>query len=178
MKIKMILFFLITILFIILINYKKIDNKIYYVSIGEETIFKNKILKNKKIEKIININKNDYRITDIINDILDNNNDIQTHLIKADRLVINISNNELKYKMNNLNYNYIDQMIIDLDKLFSIIRIYTKEKIYFINPDNSDDKYIKYLNDRLIDILKKYKIEFININWYNYNEVNKKWVQK
>jgi len=164
MKIKMILFFLITILFIILINYKKIDNKIYYVSIGEETIFKNKILKNKKIEKIININKNDYRITDIINDILDNNNDIQTHLIKADRLVINISNNELKYKMNNLNYNYIDQMIIDLDKLFSIIRIYTKEKIYFINPDNTDDKYIKYLNDRLIDILKKYKIEFININ--------------
>ena len=163
MKIKLFLFIIIVITFIFLINYKNIDKKIYYVSIGEETIFKDKILYNKKIEHIININKNDYRITDIINDIDNNYNEIQTHLIKADILVINISNNELIYKMNNLNYNYIDSIIVDLDKLFSLIRIYTKEKIYFINP-NINNKYTDYMNDRLIDILGKYKIEFINLN--------------
>ena len=116
MKIKIILFLIIVIIFVFLINYKNIDKKIYYVSIGEETIYKEKILKNKKIEKVININKNDYRITDIINDIENNYNEIQTHLIKADRLVINISNNELIYKINNLNYNYIDGILVDLDK--------------------------------------------------------------
>lgn len=163
MKIKIILFIIIVIIFVFLINYKNIDKKIYYVSIGEETVFKDKILNNKKIEHIININRNDYRITDIINDIDNNYNEIQTHLIKADILVINISNNELMYKMNNLNYNYIDSIIVDLDKLFSLIRVYTKEKIYFINP-NINNKYTDYMNDRLIDILSKYKIEFINLN--------------
>ena len=163
MKIKIILFIIIVIIFVFLINYKNIDKKIYYISIGEETVFKEKILHNKKIEHIININRNDYRITDIINDIDNNYNEIQTHLIKADILVINISNNELKYKMNNLNYNYIDSIIVDLDKLFSLIRVYTKEKIYFINP-NINNKYTDYMNDRLIDILGKYKIEFINLN--------------
>ena len=163
MKIKIILFIIIVIIFVFLINYKNIDKKIYYVSIGEETVFKDKILYNKKIEHIININRNDYRITDIINDIENNYNEIQTHLIKADRLVINISNNELIYKMNNLNYNYIDGVLVDLDKLFSLIRVYTKEKIYFINP-NINNKYTDYMNDRLIDILSKYKIEFINLN--------------
>ena len=163
MKIKIILFIIIVIIFVFLINYKNIDKKIYYVSIGEETVFKDKILYNKKIEHIININRNDYRITDIINDIENNYNEIQTHLIKADRLVINISNNELIYKINNLNYNYIDGVLVDLDKLFSLIRVYTKEKIYFINP-NINNKYTDYMNDRLIDILSKYKIEFINLN--------------
>lgn len=163
MKIKIILFIIIVIIFVFLINYKNIDKKIYYVSIGEETVFKDKILYNKKIEHIININRNDYRITDIINDIENNYNEIQTHLIKADRLVINISNNELIYKINNLNYNYIDGILVDLDKLFSLIRVYTKEKIYFINP-NINNKYTDYMNDRLIDILSKYKIEFINLN--------------
>ena len=163
MKIKIILFIIIVIIFVFLINYKNIDKKIYYVSIGEETVFKDKILYNKKIEHIINRNRNDYRITDIINDIDNNYNEIQTHLIKADILVINISNNELIYKMNNLNYNYIDSIIVDLDKLFSLIRVYTKEKIYFINP-NINNKYTDYMNDRLIDILSKYKIEFINLN--------------
>ena len=174
-KILLIIFIIINIFIIYILN---IDKKTYYVNLSDNkveysTIIKNKI--GKKLEKYINYTNNDYRVTDLINDINDNieikdNQTIQNALIKADILTIKIGNNELNYKANNKNINelfeYSDELIDDIEELFKLIRIYDKEKIYFIGFKNDKTSYYdeiyEYLNLKLKDLCSNYDIIFVD----------------
>lgn len=183
MKIKAIVFLILVSLLIFLINYKNIDNEIYYVNIDSTNNLnynKNieKYLKErKKLEKSVNqFSKQDYRTTDLIKDIKENkkeqNQTIQNALIKADILTIYIGINDINYKIGNTNkeelYNYTDQVLDDIDELLMLIRKYCKEKIYVIGYKNeqgiSYNEYFNYTNKRLNEICKEYDIKYIEIN--------------
>lgn len=178
---KVIILFII-IISIIIIYITNIDNKIYYVNIDStnnltynDQIY-NQIKDRNKLEKYVNdFSKEDYRTTDLIRDIKDNkkvnNQTIQNALIKADIITLYIGINDINYKINNnMNdlYNYTDQVLEDIEKLFKLIRIYSKEKIYVIGYKNnigiSYNDYFKYTNKRLKSICEEYKIKFIDIN--------------
>lgn len=175
---KKLLLIIFILLLVFLIYYLNIDRKKYVLSIGDYTILNNtnlyKDIKNlygKKLEKyVLYGNDGDYRIIDLINDI-NNNKDfiydrnkytLDNAIIKADIIIISIGMNDLKYNKNNNDYDYIDEVINDLDKLFSIIRKYSKEKILVFNYYLDNDKLTKYVNSRLGKLVNKYKIDIID----------------
>ena len=182
MKIKMILFLILTILFIFLINLSNQDKEIYYVNIDTTNSLTynrkiyNKYLKNKIIEKYVNFfSKKDYRTTDLIKDIEDNKKineqTIQNALIKADVLTLYVGINDINYKINSSKeelYEYTDQVLVDIENLLKLIRIYDKEKIYLIGFKNnygiSYNEYFNYKNKILKSICNEYEVIFININ--------------
>ena len=177
---KTILVIFIICLITIFIYKNNLDNKLYYFNISDnkykyETY--NELLKKdiKKLEKYVNYENSDYRVIDLINDIEDNINikdkTIQNILIKADIITLSIGNNELNYKMKTTKvvnfYNYIDELVNDIDKLFSLIRIYSKEKIFLLGFYTDNESYkeiISYLNIKLEDLCNKYKILFIKLD--------------
>lgn len=177
---KTILVIFIICLITIFIYKNNLDNKLYYFNISDnkykyETY--NELLKKdiKKLEKYVNYENSDYRVIDLINDIEDNINikdkTIQNILIKADIITLSIGNNELNYKMKTTKvvnfYNYIDELVNDIDKLFSLIRIYSKEKIFLLGFYTDNESYkeiISYLNIKLEDLCNKYKIVFIKLD--------------
>lgn len=179
-----IIFVLITIFIIYLVNK---DNKVFYFNIIDQQYddkdnyyeyLKQHFEKQNKLEKFIpNYHDDDYRITDLIRDIEDNkkiykDQTIQNAFIKADILTLKIGNNELNYKIetSDLNelFDYCDEVIKDLDKLFKVIRDYCKEEIYFIGYYNEHgDKFeelYSYLNLKIEDIANHYNISFIPLN--------------
>ncbi len=175
---KKLLLIIFILLLVFLIYYLNIDRKKYVLSIGDYTILNNtnlyKDIKNlygKKLEKyVLYGNDGDYRIIDLINDI-NNNKDfiydrnkytLDNAIIKADIIIISIGMNDLKYNKNNNDYDYIDEVINDLDKLFSIIRKYSKEKILVFNYYLDNDKLTRYVNSRLGKLVNKYKIDIID----------------
>ena len=191
MKLKRIVIFLIIILLIFVIYILNIDKKVYYVNITDSNnkynlAIKNNLKKINKLEMYIDYVDLDYRITDLVNDI--NNNKeisingkkytIQNSLIKADLLTLKIGSNEIKYKINNKDleglYNYMDEYLNDLEKLFKLIRKYDKEKIVYINNVDYNSSYIseviKYLNLKIKDLCSDYDIKYIEIN--NKNNIN------
>lgn len=175
---------LITIFIIYLINK---DNKVYYFNILEQkydsidtynVYLKQYFKKNNKLEKYINFyDDDDYRITDLIRDIKDNKKiqnkeqTIQNAFIKADIVTIKVGNNELNYKIKtseiNELFDYCDEIVKDLDKLFKIIRDYCKEEIYFIGYYNDQgEKYeelYNYLNLKIEDVANHYNISYISL---------------
>ncbi|MBR1718169.1 MAG: hypothetical protein IJ715_02735 [Bacilli bacterium] len=190
MKLKGLLILLL-ISFIIFIIYRfNIDNKIYYINITDSDItynkeIKNYLNKNKKLEKYINYKDLNYRITDLINEINDNKEiringkkqTLQNSLIKADLLTVKIGSNEIKYKIKDKDlaglYNYIDEYLNDLDKLFKLLRKYDKETIIYINTVNNQNEYIdeiiEYLNLKVEELCNDYKIEYMELN--NQNDI-------
>ena len=190
MKLKGLLILLL-ISFIIFIIYRfNIDNKIYYINITDSDItynkeIKNYLNKNKKLEKYINYKDLNYRITDLINEINDNKEiringkkfTLQNSLIKADLLTVKIGSNEIKYKIKDKDltglYNYIDEYLNDLDKLFKLLRKYDKETIIYINTVNNQNEYIdeiiEYLNLKVEELCNDYKIEYMELN--NRNDI-------
>ena len=180
MKIKTFFVFMIIIITIFIIYIFNIDNKIYYINISDNNTnynlqIKRKLEKIEKLEKYVNINNKDYRVTDLINIINNNENisdkqTIQNALIKADILTIQIGNNELEYKTDikdtNELFEYSDELLNDLDKLFKLIRIYDKEKIYFFGYKNAKNEYFNeiydYLNLKLKDLCDQYNIIFLD----------------
>ncbi len=182
MKLKTILFVSLSVLAIFIIYILNTDNKIYYVNISSKDVNYNHLIKtdfqkNNRLEKYINYQLRDYRVTDLINDINSNNTinenqTIQNALIKADILTLKIGDDELKYKaseknMDNL-FEYCDELIEDLNKLFELIRVYDKEKIYFLGLNNTNSEYYDeiydYLNIRIKSLCSKYNIYFIQEN--------------
>ena len=168
-----------------------IDKKIYYVNITEEDVKYNNYIKNKlndssKLEKYINYNNKNYRVTDLINDINNNkkidNINIQNALIKADLLTIKIGANELNYKANSTNltklYEYTDEFIKDIEQLFTLLRKYDKEKIFFIGIYNSNSTYLdevyKYINLKIQDLCMEYDIYYIENNNLKHDRENLK----
>lgn len=183
MKIKTILFLIIVSLLIFLIYLTNKDQEIYYVNIDATSgnkyneIIKNHYLEKKKLEQYVNeFSKQDYRTTDLIRDIKDNKKinekTIQNVLIKSDILVLNIGINDINYKIGNTNkeelYEFTDQVLLDIEELLKLVRIYSKEKIYFIGFKNnkglSYNEYFSYTNKRLKSICDEYNIYFIDID--------------
>ena len=183
-----------------------LDKKVYVLSIGDYITLGNKdnnyqkyIMKyfddNKKLEKnVIFANDGDYRIIDLLNDIKNNKefnykNKVYTlnnSLIKADIIFISIGMNDLMYNKINNNYDYIDDVLKDLDKLLKLVRKYSKERIFIFNYYNlSSNDLTNYVNKRLVKLVDNYNINIIDISFiknidltgndYNYvgNEINK-----
>lgn len=129
---------------------------------------------------------NDYRTTDLIKDIEENkkiiyNNKEQTiknALIKADIVTLSIGSNDLLYKLSindlssNEMYNYIDQIIDDMEDLFELLREYCKEDIIVLglyksiafSKNEEIKKYYQYMNDNLILLADNYKIKFLKLD--------------
>ena len=68
-------------------------------------------------------------------------------------------------------YDYVDDLSVDLEKLFSVIRNYCKEDIVFIGYPNCYHKEIfDYLNKRFKRVCDKYNIIFVDIDDINYSD--------
>ncbi len=191
-----------TIIIIIFIIYlTTLDKKVYYLALGDEislgltpnnryeksyTEYIKEYLEEKNIlEKYINeYTTQNYRITDIINDI-NNNKEIEdtkktlkNALIKADLVTISIGTNDIISKIENINkmnkidYNQlkinIETIKKDYEELLKKIREYCKEDIIiigiYINTKNEyvDDMLIN-INNEFKNISIKYNIEYIDL---------------
>lgn len=187
---KKIILIIFVFVLVFIIYYLNLDKKVYVLSIGDYIIKNNNYADNlgKNLENnVIYSNDGDYRIIDLINDIKDNKKfsynrrkyTLDNTLIKADIIFISIGMNDLRYNKNNNNYDYIDEVIKDLDELLKLIRKYSKEKIYIFNYYNLGDM-TNYVNRRLDNISNKYKINVIDIsdiksielNNNDYNNIN------
>lgn len=197
MKLKKILFIIFIVVFVLVVSFLFVDNKIYYLNLNTiysndySIYYKNYLEENNNLEYYNNsFTVENYRITDLIRDIKDNKEitienkkkTIQNAIIKADIITVWIGMNEINYKINNTNinelYDYCDTILIDLEELFLMLRKLSKEKIVFINFYNpSDDKYdeiINYLNYKMKSIALEYKIDILDIS----NIINKKITQQ
>lgn len=163
------------------------DTDIYILSIGDNFLNNSNFdsdIKNffgKKLEKnVLYEITGDYRVIDLINDIRDNKKFISggneytlnNSLIKADIIFISIGINDFNYNKSD-NFDYVDEVLSDLDKLLSLVRKYCKERIviFYYNLDN--DKLTNYVNGRLDRLATKYDIDIIDFS-DNYNDLNTK----
>lgn len=180
---KKILFLLLVILMTFLIYFFNISNKIYYFSIDNYGYSKNveKSLKNELKNSVI-YNQKDYRIMDLINDINNNkefmyNNKTYTFdnlLVKANYITISIGMDDLIYKKE-IDYDYIDELIYDIEELLKIVRKYNKDKIYFLGlyRANNLNEVLVYANKKIEKLCKKNRIIYIDIsNLYKINNKN------
>lgn len=185
-----------------------IDRKVYYLALGDSLAvgmnayneqsygyasqisdyFKSK----NKLEVFVkDFAVEGYRTTDLINDITNNktltiNNKektIQNALIKADITTISIGINDLLYHLtmdSGKPYDKVDQVIEDINKLFKLIKEYSKEKIYVVgyyNPlpnhelKNQIEEVLLYANQKLAIICDKYNIIYVDVyDLFKYND--------
>jgi len=186
---KKIIFTLLVFLMIFLIYYFNINKNIYYVSIGDFLSYGknsysdnvNKHYKN-KIDKYINVSTiDDYRVTDLINDINDNKEimvnkekkNLQNILIKANYITLSIGMNDILNKKN-ITYDYVDQLLSDIEKLFILIRKYNKDRIDYLSFYNiiNNKELIDYTNSKLKGLCKKNSINYIDISNLNNHIIN------
>lgn len=192
MKIKGLIVVVISILIVFLIYLSTIDNKVYYLALGDYLVnnekdnyskrIQNALEKQDKLEiAVTGFQKDDNRITDIINQIQNNQKiklngkekTIKNALIKADMVLLSVGSNDLFYKLDNHPdltedlYDRVDILVEDTEKLFALLREYCKEDIFFTgyyNPyDNEYDELIEYANTKLKKIAQKYEVDFVDI---------------
>lgn len=192
MKLKNIFIIAILLLTVFLIYLTTLDKKIYYLALGDSiALGDNQVSYPRLIVDYLNeqdvleeyryeFMKDDLRVTELITDIENNkkiNNKgkeqtIKNALIKADLITLSVGNEELFYKMKTEKtrglYDYIDEMIRDMEKLFQLMREYCKEDIFvlgYVNPfDNTMIPYIQYANQKLEALTKKYEITYVSIS--------------
>lgn len=192
MKLKALLVVGITSLIVFFIYLSSIDNKVYFLALGDYQLIDNdnyslltkeELVKNNKLEIYVdNFNVENARITDLINYINNNRKvkidnkekTIKNALIKADFVLLSVGSNDLFYKLDNkpvLNemlYDNVDEIINDYEMLLQIVKEYCKEDIFvtgFYNPYGSDyDELIHYANDKLKNILADLDITYVEIN--------------
>ena len=185
---KKIMFTILIFMMIFLIYYFNISEKIYYASIGDhltsginnfnkiDNSYSDNIKKHFKnnLSNYVNYsNIEDYRVMDLINDInynktiMYNNKEykLQNILIKANYVTLSIGMNDILNK-NNISYEYIDELLIDIEKLIILIRKYNKDKIDFLGFYNiiNNNELIDYTNNKLKKICKKNNINYIDIS--------------
>lgn len=179
---KKILFMFLVVIITILIYYFNTTKKIYYFSIDNYGYSKNiKVSLKDKLQNSVIYKKEDYRVMDLTNDIIYNKEFIYNNknytfnnlLIKANYITISIGMDDLLYKKE-INYDYIDELINDIEKLLILIRKYNKDKIYFLSlyDSQSISKFIKYANKKIKKICKKNKINYVDIS--KINKINNK----
>ena len=179
---KKILFLFLIILITFLIYYFNISKKIYYFSIDNYGYSKN--IKSRMKKKIINsvvYSKKDYRLMDLMNDIKYNKEFIYNNkkytfdnlLVKANYITISIGMDDIIYKKE-LDYKYIDELLIDIEKLLKLVRKYNKDKIFFLSlyKTSNLDKLIKYANKKIEKICNDNKINYVDISMLT--EINNK----
>lgn len=130
------------------------------------------------------LNREDKRIIDIISDIKNNKKilvdnkekNFQHVLIKSDLITLSIGSNDLLsniklgYDFNNIDlYNKFDQLLLDYEDLFKLLREYCKEQIILIGLYNSTnyrelDEFFNYTDIKLNELSIKYNIQFIKIS--------------
>ena len=121
------------------------------------------------------------RTIDMINNINNNvsidNIYIQNILKRTNVLIINTGNNEINYKLskvdsneNNDNeiYSYLDEVYKDIKVLIEKVKNLNEGKIIFLgiyndtgNKDN--DKYYKYINEKLELLMHSNDIDYLNL---------------
>ena len=188
---KKIIFTIIVITITFLIYSLNINHKVYYLSIGDFLSYginnKNTVnnsysnlIKDKykgKLKNYVNYSSiDDYRVMDLINDIkynklvIFNNKEykIQNLLIKSNLITLSIGMNDLIY-VKNIDYDYADQLLNDLEKLFKIIRKFNKDKIYYLGFYNiiNNNELINYLNDKVKQLCEENKIKYVDISDLN-----------
>lgn len=174
---KKIILIIFVLFLVFMIYYFNLDRKVYVLSIGDYIVNNNSddLIKDnlgKKYENdVIYSNDGDYRIIDLINDINDNrefnyNNKeytLDNVLIKADLIFISIGLNDLRYNKIN-NYDYVDEVLTDLDEVLKLIRKYSKEKVYVFNYLIDNKELCDYVNRRLYKIVERYDMDVIDIS--------------
>lgn len=193
MKFKGLLILAMTIFIVFIIYLSNIDNKIYYLTLGDylvtnnskdsyTNLIKKDLEKKRKLETYVTgFNRDSARITDLMNDIESNKKimiqkkekTLKNALIKADMTVVSVGSNDLFYeleshpKLTERLYDKIDQILEDSRKLYGLLRKYCKEDIFvtgFYNPyDVEYDELVEYANAKLEKILKKEDITYIDI---------------
>ena len=184
MKKKSIVVLLLVALIIFMIYIKLRDQSIYYLNIqdmyGEmEYSYLLKESIEEDLEKFVEFKYEDLRITDLINNIENNdyiyqNNKkqtIQNALIKADMITLFIGRNEIDYGLKKEEkeeiYAYMDTVLRDIEILLQDMKKYSKEEIFFIGYNIEEEKsepYITYLNQKLEKICSKEKVHYIPMN--------------
>lgn len=198
--------FLILILFLscYFIYNNTINDKIYYLTIGDSlskgtneygvvSYGYNEYVKDylKQNNKLEDYNKtytnNDYRIIDIIK-ILEYNEKKDNYSLnrlikKADIITISLGMNELYYKLekNNQNlYTYIDNMIYNYNKILNYINKFHHEQVFILGYYNvlgeHNDVFI-YANYKLKEISEKNNFTYVDLASLftnNYNYFTKK----
>ena len=185
---KKIIMTILVVIIVFLIYSFNVSEKTYYVSLGDQLAFGinnfDKINNNysdniknnykKTLKKYVNYSTlDDYRVMDLINDINYNkvvnykNSEykLQNLLIKANLITISIGMNDLIYKKD-ISYDYVDDLLDDINNLFNILRKYNKDQIYFLSFYNiiNNEEIIDYANDKLKNICKKNKINYVDIS--------------
>ena len=143
---------------------------------------------NDLLDNYATLTSNNKRSIDLIKDIEENvkitvgnkEKTIQNALIKADIITISIGMNDLfsnitfnnDFSTNDL-YNKLDEVAIDLEKLFKLLRDYSKEEIIFVGfynclKDEELEEFFYYANDRISKLANSYNIDYLNI----YEEFN------
>ena len=179
MIMKKIIFLCIIAIFVVFICLFTRDNKQYIVVFGDELCknkqFSSKIINNKgknvqnyvqKCEKNTSISTFEHSFEQNERFLYQNKQyTMDNMLIKANIIIISLGMNDLLEYNDDINfYSHIDNVLIDMDKLLSIIRYYSKEQIYVYNFYGIDNKYLKYANKRLKDIAGQYNVNVIDIS--------------
>lgn len=164
------------VLSVFLIYLCNLDKKVYYLSLGENSGYSNYVKNYLKEKGVLEVYvdeymKKDTKITDLINDINNNKSIVKKNreitlknaLVKADLITISFSEKDILSKKDNV-YNYIDDMVKDLDKFLKLMRQYSKEDIILIGFYNKDKNDVfEYLNKRFKEKCNKYDVTYIDI---------------
>lgn len=180
--------------FLIYLGFK--DKEIYYFSMGDSLAnginsynakdygYADYVKDSLEIKKYESFTNNNKRSIDFVKDIEDNikinGKNIQNILIKADIITLSVGMNDLfsnvtfnnDFSVNDL-YMKFEEVMVDLENLFKLLRIYSKEDIIYIGiynclKENSLDEFFIYANEQLKKLCDNYKITYLDI----YNEFN------
>jgi len=136
-----------------------------------------------KLEVFVNYSGNNKRTIDFVKDIEDNvkievdgkKKTLQNALIKADLVTISIGMNDLlnnvefntDFGVNDL-YDKLEEVVLDYEDLFKVLREYCKEEIILVGLYNSTgntelDEFFDYSNKKIAKLASNYNIDYVNI---------------
>lgn len=173
MKLFKRIFVILIILITILIYYKFENKKINYVAINitEKENYSDYFVKNiKKLGKFNKILETKMSSEELLEDIDNNieileNVTIQNIINSASIITIMLNPNEI---YNTKTYNELEIIINNINQILSKIRKISNAKIYFLGfyniYDNKEiDNKIIYINSKIENLCKKYKIDYIDL---------------
>lgn len=205
MKLKKILVVLLVILVVFLIYLTTLDKKVYYLAVGDylttgvnnEYAWSKDVVQELKNRHKFEIYVREFsdmnmRTTDLLYQIKNNEKrtidgkekSIKNALIKADLVTLSIGMNDFLYKMNmdiddismEELYDYVDEMMLDMEETLKLVREYCKEDILITNyyiPRNIEsdkaNKMIYYANKKLDELIDIYDMELVDLSNFSKN---------